>query len=294
MNKIIGIILTGLAISLGGANIYLNLKTDDVGGDFTVLQNIEKIYSLQKIDAAWSLAALQTLTVVESDFDKVAAFLPQFRDLRNKLSNSELTSNNVSEPLKNKLLAFLSSLEGKEHAIEEFKSNLAVTRNSAKYLPLSASVLFIRLNDKKELMQQLQILNENINAYLKDPASGNRTVLLGELTALETNPAVAPSNIGNALTNYISHASVLVERKEPMDRIITRITDDSVSIAGAELIALYKDFESTREDKRDQKNNLHNLSMLIVSVLLSIIALSAGIYILVSAFVNNKKLVKAS
>ena len=42
MNKIIGIILTGLAISLGGANIYLNLKTDDVGGDFTVLQNIEK------------------------------------------------------------------------------------------------------------------------------------------------------------------------------------------------------------------------------------------------------------
>ena len=90
MNKIIGIILTGLAISLGGANIYLNLKTDDVGGDFTVLQNIEKIYSLQKIDAAWSLAALQTLIVVESDFDKVAAFLPQFRDLRNKLSNSEI------------------------------------------------------------------------------------------------------------------------------------------------------------------------------------------------------------
>ena len=135
---------------------------------------------------------------------------------------------------------------------------------------------------------------ENINAYLKDPASGNRTVLLGELTALNTNSAVDHSNIGSALTNYISHASVLVERKEPMDRIITRITDDSVSVAGAELIALYKDFESTREDKRDQKNNLHNLSMLIVSVLLSIIALSAGMYILVSAFINNKKLVKAS
>ena len=291
MNKIFGIILASLAISLCGVNAYLFFSIDDSENDSQVMRNIENIYALQKIDGAWSVATLQTLAVVESDFDQVAAFLPQFRDLRNQLGVSEIASNNVPAPLKNKLLSFLNSLEGKEQAIEEFKSNLAVTRNSVKYLPLAAKALFDKTKEMKNkaLEQQLLILDEKINDYLNSPEPDMRVKLLGELNNLDKNLMVLTPDVGNPLGNYISHAIVLVERKESMDRMVARVTDDSVSKAGAELIMLYKEFDSARVDERNKKKDAHHFYTLAVTVLLSIVAVIAAIYVVVSTIRFNNR-----
>ena len=190
MNKIIGIVLVLLSITLSGVSGYLFFKAEKTSEDNHVLNNIENIYALQKIDAAWSLATLKTLSVVESDFDQVAAFLPKFHELRNKLSNSELASSQSPAPLKNKLLAFLSMLGGKEHAIEQFKSNLAVVRNSKKYLPLASDLLaekIKRITDK-DLASRIVLINDQVNAYLAAPNADERIKLLEELAELDKKP----------------------------------------------------------------------------------------------------------
>ena len=285
MNKIIGIVLVLLSITLSGVSGYLFFKAEKTSEDNHVLNNIENIYALQKIDAAWSLATLKTLSVVESDFDQVAAFLPKFHELRNKLSNSELASSQSPAPLKNKLLAFLSMLGGKEHAIEQFKSNLAVVRNSKKYLPLASDLLaekIKRITDK-DLASRIVLINDQVNAYLAAPNADERIKLLEELAELDKSLMGFPQDLVNPLSNYIAHAKVLTERKEPMDRIVTRVTDDSVAKAGIELIVLYKGYVEKRSIVLEDERTLNNIFVLLVAILLSIIAIISGVYVISSA-----------
>lgn len=292
MNKFVGIILIIIALTLSGVSTYLFTKYTDSSNSELVINNMENIYGLQKIDAAWSLATLQTLSVVESDFDQVAAFLPKFRELRNQLSNSELADSNAPAPLKNKLLAFLSLLEGKEQAIEQFKSNLAVTRNSIKYLPLAEKSLEQKASEMKnrELALRVQVISEKVNDYLKEPDSETKTSLLEDLSNLDKNLMDFPADIVNPLSNYISHASVLIERKEPMNRIVTRVTDDSVSKAGSELIELYKGYYGSRSNEIDRENSLNNIYKLSVTVLLGVLALISGAYVVISSGRYNAQL----
>ena len=129
MNKHIGIILIFSALIISAMLGYVLYGSNQQEDDSQFVQVLECIHELQQLDAAWSLTALQILSLPDSDFDRLAAFLPRFRELRNNLSNSELASGDVPAPLENKLLSFLKLLEGKEQAIEQFKSNFAIIRN---------------------------------------------------------------------------------------------------------------------------------------------------------------------
>jgi len=291
MNKLAGIVLSALALITSITLGYLYFSYDD-SDDSSVLENMESIFELQQIDAAWSLATMQTLSTPNSDFDKVAAFLPRFRKLRNQLSNSELADSQAPAPLKNKLLAFLSLLEGKEQAIEQFKSNLAITRNSVKYLPLATRTLSEKAKKIKDnkLAMRIQDLDRLTNSYLKTPDNDSKIQVLNNLTELEQQLMELPADIVNPLGNFISHARVLIEHKVPMNEIVTRVTSNNASKTGSELIALYKTYGKRIAKARSDRKAEYNLYSLITTVILMLIALVAGVYTFISGIQYNKQL----
>lgn len=205
---------------------------------------LEMIRELQRIDASWSLAAMRTMAIPQSDFDAVAGYLPRVRELRSGLLNSELASTEAPRALDTALRRFLSLGEAKEEAIERFKSNFAAMRNSQRYLPLAYQTLLDTeaTPDLVAVIAKLRTANGLLAEFMQSPSETARTEIGTEMDVLEQGSMAYPPSFANALNNYVSHARVLLERKIPMTEILARVVDESAVGAGAEVVGLYRDW----------------------------------------------------
>lgn len=253
MRKITAIFLL-LAVAVFGAMLGLNLERllPQQERD-SYVANIEDIRNLQALDASWSLVTLQTYIESNSDFDQVASFLPQVRELRNRLATGDLSSDKVPDAIKNKLNRFLLLIESKEDSIEQFKSNFAVVRNSIKYLPLASQALTARLRQlgDQELAGRITAIFDRTNAFLQNPDEGTQMRLLMELSKMNEELMGFPEEIVNPLGNFISHARVLVERKIQLNSSISDIAAQSARKVGDELVLLYKIFHEKEREQAD-------------------------------------------
>ena len=274
-----GIFLLVAAIAFSGALGFYLVKTMPVQQDIVFADNIENIQKLQAMDAAWSLAALHTYSTPNSDFDEVAAYLPQVRELRKALGISELATGDVPETLKNKLIRFLLMIESKEESIEHFKSNFAVVRNSLKFLPLASRALNVKLRemDDKKHAENISDLYERTNAFLQRPDEGNQATLLVEFNKMDENMMAFPESVANPLGNFLSHARVLVERKIQLDSSVEKVVDLRASKIGDELISQYRTYYSDALAKHYDERFVNFIIALVAALLLAIIAIMGGV-----------------
>jgi len=279
MKRMPGIFLLVAAIAFSGALGFYLVKTMPVQQDIVFADNIENIQKLQAMDAAWSLAALHTYSTPNSDFDEVAAYLPQVRELRKALGISELATGDVPETLKNKLIRFLLMIESKEESIEHFKSNFAVVRNSLKFLPLASRALNVKLRemDDKKHAENISDLYERTNAFLQRPDEGSQATLLVEFNKMDENMMAFPESVANPLGNFLSHARVLVERKIQLDSSVEKVVDLRASKIGDELISQYRTYYSDALAKHYDERFVNFIIALVAALLLAIIAIMGGV-----------------
>ncbi len=246
-------------------------------------QPLSMIHEMQQASASWSLAALRTLTIANSDFDDVAGILARVRVLRSQLRDSELNDGKASSELKRTLNRFLALGEAQEEAIEQFKSNHAAMRNSLRYLPLafSAGINAARKLDSTEPLDRLRNADDRMKAFMNTPSESGKTALMKEIQSMEQSSMSFPPDFANALNNYISHAYVLLERKIPMEEIIQRVADDSSAKAGDELIAQYRRLLTARDDTRAQQvsdyQSQHAMDVENWGAIMMLIGLLAGV-----------------
>ncbi|WP_457669901.1 DAHL domain-containing protein [Thiolapillus sp.] len=294
MKKIAGVLLL-LAVIAFGAMLGLNLeKLRPQQEQDAYAENIEDIRNLQALDASWSLATLQTYTTPNSDFDQVASFLPQVRELRNRLATGDLSADEVPDAIKNKLNRFLLLIESKEESIEQFKSNFAVVRNSIKYLPLASQTLTARLRQlgDQEQAQRITAIFDRTNAFLQNPDEGTQMRLLMELSKMNEDLMSFPEEIVNPLGNFISHARVLVERKIQLNSSINDVAAQNARKVGDELISLYKSYhEKAREQALARHLETYQL-VLIWATLLVIAGLISAFLLWLAARQFDAKLEK--
>jgi len=246
--KILGILGILLALALGAALGYLYLEDRKVQqSEYT--QNVDRIREMQRLDSAWSVATLRTMTEFQSDFDSIAGFLPRVRALKRALQSSELASDAVSPSLNNLLLRYLALMEAKEEAIERFKSTHAIIRNSVKYLPLAAATLERKAtdSDNADLADQVRAINDGVARFMQNPDEGAKLRLLGGLDQLNLKLMEYPADIVNPLSNFLSHAKVLLQRKMPLDKVLDRVIDEKASTAGSELIDIYGAYQQQQQ-----------------------------------------------
>ena len=275
MKKMLGIFLLALITATGAGLIYFLVidAPKDINNDFA--ENIENIQELKSLDSSWSLAALTAYNTPDSNFDEVASFLPKVRELRNTLENSSLSSPGTPETLKNKLLRFLLLVEGKEVAIESFKSNFAVVRNSLKFLPLASQSLTAKLRTMgdKKATGEISRLYERTNTFLQNPDEGTKLRLLIDLSKMDEGLMNFPSSVANPLGNFISHARVLVERKIELNSSVDRLVEREVIKAGDELLGLYKDYYSDVQKQTYSEQFKTYILIFTCSILLALLGL---------------------
>lgn len=277
MKKLTGIFLLALIAAAGIALVYLLVENSPKKVDNDFAKNIENIQELKGLDSSWSLSALTAYNTPNSNFDKVASFLPKVRELRNTLENSSLASSEAPETMKNKLSRFLLLVEGKEVAIESFKSNFAVVRNSLKFLPLASQTLSAKLRTMGDADGSSKIIDlyERTNGFLQNPDEGTKVRLLIDLSKMNENLMNFPSDVANPLGNFISHARVLVERKIDLNSSVDRLVEQEVIKAGDELLAMYKDHYINLQEQtniRDSSTYVQVLSFSAALILLGLIS----------------------
>jgi len=246
--RIVGILGILLSLLLGAALGYLLLEDRKIQQS-EYAQNVDRVREMQRLDAAWSVATLQTMTVFQSDFDSIAGFLPRVRALKRELQSSELAGDAVSPSLNNLLLRYLALMDAKQEAVERFKSTHAIIRNSKKYLPLAAATLERKATEagNEDLATEVRQIDAGVTRFMQNPDEGAKLRLLGALDQLNLKLMEYPENIVNPLSNFLSHAKVLLQRKIPLDKVLDRVIDDRASTAGSELIDIYGAYQNQQQ-----------------------------------------------
>ncbi len=308
MNRMISMPLLAGAIIVSAGVIYTydrmtRITEQGTGGLYSIS---ESIHNLRQLDGEWSLAVLHSL-VTDSDFDKVAGFLPRLRELRSGLAATADAENTIPSKLRNRLFQFLSLIESKEEIVEQFKTNFAVVRNSRKFLPIVTRSLLvgaaqidapkteegkkaIASTAGRELVDKIRDIGDRILSFSQHPSEGKKVHVLTLLSELEETVSQYSPELSDTLNSYISHSRIIMERTLHLNSILKRILETEISEAGTELSGQFKNISDSFVAKTNE--NLVDLGkqLLIMTLGLAIIVVVTGIFYSVSVFNFNKKL----
>lgn len=225
----IGIVASILLLA-GAAALYraAGRSGDDERNYRTSLSLVQQMH---QVAADWSIEAARVRSDPLADFDALTAFIPRLARLKSELANTVLHIPEMPDRLASDISVYLHALEGREERIERFKSGYAVIRNSTRYLPLAATAVVQQAQDMNDVAvaRAASNLTQELNVYLAAPNDLGRDRLVMGLQNLRDASIAHPPALANAISNFISHAQVLLDRQAPTDVIFREITSREVS-----------------------------------------------------------------
>ncbi len=275
MNKYIGAFFIVIIVALGAVFAILTplLKPSSQTSNDPFRENLNTINELRVLELNWSLSALSAYNDQQSNFDRVSGFLPRYRQLKDQLNNQDLSSVDSITEINNKQSQFLLLLQGKEAAIEQFKSSFSIMRNSLKYLPLAARE-FERVSGAEDaerlLVDEIKRYYDELNTFLNVPTESGQRKLLVALEALEARSISLPVETANILANFTSHARVVLNRKINFDDTLSSLADPNIIAAGEELAQLYQiRIGSSYSQSLVEQTKIHQQSALLFALLMA-------------------------
>jgi signal transduction histidine kinase len=244
--RIIGLLGILLSLLTGAAVAYLYLEIHPIqapGPQQDIIKAITDIRHLQDLDNERSITALRNLASPQADFDALTAFQPRIRALVQSLRSSDAVA---PSPDVDELQArYLGLLDAKEQAVEAFKSDYAIIRNSEKYLPEAATALdrSAREADEEALALQIEELSDGIGRFLNSPDEQLQMAMFGDLDQLKLQLAELPMEIIGPMNDFLSHARELLQRKVPLDQHLEQITSPGTGQAATALIDAYLGYQ---------------------------------------------------
>ena len=130
------------AVVIVAVLVFLIAQTRSVNRD-AYNDIITTLRDLKQIDAQWNVDVLRAKTGLVSNYDQVASPLPLIEQLKQELSSetssywASLSGN--SDRLLPLLDRYSTLMDSKITAIEQFKSQNAILRNSSRFLPMAAT-----------------------------------------------------------------------------------------------------------------------------------------------------------
>ena len=225
----IGIVASILLLA-GAAALY---RAADRSGDDerNYRTSLSLVQQMHQVAADWSIEAARVRSDPLADFDALTAFIPRLARLKSELANTVLHIPEMPDRLASDISIYLHALAGREERIERFKSGYAVIRNSTRYLPLAATAVVQQAQDIDDVAvaRAASNLTQELNVYLAAPDDLGRDRLVMGLQNLRDASIAHPPALANAISNFISHARVLLDRQAPTDVIFREITSREVS-----------------------------------------------------------------
>lgn len=196
-------------------------------------KNILTISSLQQLDAKWTTAILNTRSFTLQDFDQLALYMTKIRETLASLDRQGMLDEKVvGKQTVNQYQIYRHSFATKNEAVEQYKSQQAILRNSVRYLPAAGEVAQLALTKKNGanseiITDQLENSKLLVNQYLLAVVSAENAKKTLEELGLKSS--YESGEIQEGLRDYLVHSALIIKHKSKVDEALQ--TSMSVDIA---------------------------------------------------------------
>ena len=208
-----------LATALLGVLGFLIAKTRNVDFDTHNLI-VANLRDLKQIDAQWNIDIFKSKTGINNNYDPVAQPLAVIRQLAADLK-AKTSQTPGNDALAGKLKSFEDAMNTKIVAIERFKSQNAIYRNSTRYLPTAYAALIDSAKQSGMPAAKLSELDVAWSAAFSDtltynltPEPGLKDAVTTKIAALEERAAIYPPDVAAAAMTLSAHMSTTLKQQE--------------------------------------------------------------------------------
>lgn len=198
--------------------------------------SITEVQQIQQLAADWSVETARVKSDPLADYDALVAFIPQMDQHKRALIGTIQGIAAIPDRLANDVSAYASAIEAKEERIERFKTTNSVVRNSVRYLPLAAANIVQHDEADANLVREVGNLANDINEYLAVPTDAAKGRLTAVVERLDVRRLALSAPLSDAVANFLSHATVLLDRQAPATELFEQATSGDISDLSMALI----------------------------------------------------------
>ncbi len=243
-----------VALALIGLLGFLVMKTRAVDFDAHT-EILGTLRELKQIDAEWNVEVLRAKTGLATNYDRVASPLPLIAQLEATLrgkagafwqERAEATARLL--PL---LDAYKQAMDRKIVAIENFKSQNAILRNSSRFMPVAATDLVaaaratsVSADQKSQIEQALNHLLADTMTYSLAPDQGLRERIgAGTQTIRQLTAAMTPE-VMERVDTLVAHVDTVLRQQERGGKLLAEMA----ALPTAKAVDALSDAQSQEHD----------------------------------------------
>ncbi len=204
-------------------------------------ENMVTLNNLQRLDAKWSENILKTRSYTLQDFDQLANYMMKIRQALGSLDQHGMSDEKiVGTKTAEQYQIYKNSFAIKNEAVENYKSEQAILRNSVRYLPEAGEVVQQALAENND--QQNQLINNllnisalQMNRYLLNTTSAEK--VKETLEKLESQDTSA--DIKAKMQDYLIHSRLVIKHKPEVERTLQTAMSIDISTLSNNLVNQY-------------------------------------------------------
>ena len=222
------------AVALIGVLAFLVLQTRAINFN-TSNEIVNTLRQLKQVDAEWNVDVLRAKTGLVTNYDQVASPLPLISSLEDQLTDTTsqywFGHEDSIAAMKPMLDKFRTLMDNKIAAIEQFKSQNAILRNSSRFLPVAANDLVdaIRASasspgERQAAERRLNDLLANTISYTQDPESTTRARVLEDAAAMKNMAASAGGEVKERTDIYVAHIDTVLRQQDRGSKLLSELS----------------------------------------------------------------------
>ncbi len=272
---------TLVAIVLAGLLAALIAKTRAV--DFDAHNEIiGTLRELKQVDAEWNVEVLRAKTGLATSYDRVASPLPLLAALESALRGQTGALWEERADSKARLLALLDTyrqaMDRKIAAIESFKSQNSILRNSARFVPIAATELAeatragaIAPDQKVSIEQALHHLLADTMTYSLATDQPLRESIEQGIEKIRTLTSNTPSQVQERAETLVAHAAKVLQQQQTGARLLAELS----AVPTAKAIDELSDAHSQEHEKLLTDQQAYRMALIgYAALLLALLALA--------------------
>ena len=226
---------------------------------------------LQRDDALLGEGVLQLKFSLSNDYDQVNAIMADMRAVAAELRHGSAARDLRADAKFDRQLQLLDQrLSDQAAALEKFKSQNAVLKNSLIYLPAARDDLLRDLPPGTEAHEQLEALIEKVMLQNARAAMDGHGAVAADIIALQRSLAGQALRLREKFDHVARHIQMIDQFQQETPMLVSRLTSGS---AKGGLTEAYRDYFA----RQQQRANAYQLFLLAATLLLLAYAIATFI-----------------
>ena len=247
--------------------------------DITLHQEVTRMLTqLHEVDARWETDVLRSKLNLNTNYDPLIEATANLEKLEQGLADAIRKAAPGNRQLMNSLAKYEAAFAQKIDAVERFKSQNAILRNSVHFISTGFDDLFDALNNANsqsgglaatmlQLGQQLQTLRGHFLAFVTHPQTSTASDIQAGIAQIDktlgqlNDGQFLPDTVNTSLIVLLNHAQTLLRQKPLVDELLSVIAATPTT---AQLDQLYEMYNNNHEQRLAQSDLYQTLLWLFI------------------------------